>query len=114
MNEIDPMFAITLQRDTVEIGGNVGQLSIGGLPPGVQNDSLTWVPVRGYTRKQGGLPAPTDFPDEVSHRLFFFTEVSDLYRRTLLHGRFRLTTSFWMVSYCLAQIYRLRAFHFRR
>jgi hypothetical protein len=47
------MFAITLQRDTVEIGGNVGQLSIGGLPPGVQNGSLTWVPVRGYTRKQG-------------------------------------------------------------
>ncbi|KAG2138469.1 aspartic peptidase domain-containing protein [Suillus clintonianus] len=50
-----PMFAIALQRDTIEIGGNEGMLSIGGLPLGVQNESLTWVPVRKYTLQQGGL-----------------------------------------------------------
>lgn len=50
-----PMFVIALQRDTIEIGGNEGMLSIGGLPPGVQNASLTWVPVRKYTLQQEGL-----------------------------------------------------------
>jgi hypothetical protein len=50
-----PMFVIALQRDTIEIGGNEGMLSIGGLPPGVQNESLTWVPVRKYTLQQEGL-----------------------------------------------------------
>ncbi|KAF9444497.1 acid protease [Macrolepiota fuliginosa MF-IS2] len=64
-HEIEPMFALTLQRDTIDIGGNVGQLSIGGLPPGVQNTSLTWVSVRGYTQSQGGLPPPPDSPNEV-------------------------------------------------
>jgi hypothetical protein len=49
------MFAIALQRDTIEIGGNEGMLSVGGLPPGVQNESLTWVPVRKYTLQQDGL-----------------------------------------------------------
>lgn len=67
------MFVVTLQRDTIEIGGNAGQLSIGGLPPGVQSDNLTWVPVRGYTQDQGGLPVPLDSPGEVS-RLFTFYE----------------------------------------
>ncbi|KAG1731757.1 aspartic peptidase domain-containing protein [Suillus lakei] len=51
----EPMFAIALQRDTIEIGGNEGMLSIGGLPPGVQNESLTWAPVRKYTLQQDGL-----------------------------------------------------------
>jgi hypothetical protein len=64
--EIDPLFTVSLQRDTVEIGGNSGQLSLGALPPGIENDSFTWVPVRGYTRSQGGLPAPLDSPTEVS------------------------------------------------
>jgi len=50
-----PMFTIALQRDTIEIGGNEGMLSVGGLPPGVQNESLTWVPVRKYTLQQDGL-----------------------------------------------------------
>ncbi|KAH7925266.1 acid protease [Leucogyrophana mollusca] len=60
-----PMFAITLQRDTIEIGGNQGTLSIGELPPGVQNSSLTWVPVRGYPPSQSGLTPPVDSPNEV-------------------------------------------------
>ena len=43
------MFTITLQRDSVDIGGNIGILSLGKLPSGVNNDSLTWVKARGYT-----------------------------------------------------------------
>lgn len=62
-----PMFTVTIQRDTIDIGGNVGLFSIGELPLGVQNDSLTWVDVRTYTPSQGGLPAPADSPQEVGH-----------------------------------------------
>jgi len=60
-----PMFSITLQRDTVDIGGNIGMLSIGDLPSGVLNETLTWVPVRGYSYSEGGIPAPPDSPHEV-------------------------------------------------
>lgn len=49
---------ITLQRDTIDISGN-GQLTIGELPSGIDNSSLTWVPVRLYTPDDGGLQAPT-------------------------------------------------------
>ncbi|KIJ55013.1 hypothetical protein M422DRAFT_153182, partial [Sphaerobolus stellatus SS14] len=62
-----PMFTITLQRETVEIGGNIGQLTIGNLPDGVSNNSLTWVPVRRYSQAQGGTPGPSDSPNEVGH-----------------------------------------------
>lgn len=62
-----PMFAITLQRDTVDIGGNVGSLSIGELPNGIQTDSLTWVPLRAYTPQEGGLPPAPEAPNEVSY-----------------------------------------------
>lgn len=60
-----PMFSITLQRDTIQIGGNEGMLSIGQLPPSVQSESLTWVSVRGYSPSQGGLNPPSDAPGEV-------------------------------------------------
>lgn len=60
-----PMFSITLQRDTIQIGGNEGMLSVGQLPPTVQSESLTWVNVRGYPPTQGGLNAPSDAPGEV-------------------------------------------------
>lgn len=63
------MFSITLQRDSVDIGGNVGQLSIGELPANVQTDSLTWVPLRAYTAEEGGLPPAPEAPDEVSCRI---------------------------------------------
>ena len=36
----EPSFTVTLQRDTLDIGGNIGMLSIGELPETVQNDSL--------------------------------------------------------------------------
>jgi hypothetical protein len=60
-----PMFSVALQRDTIEIGGNEGMLSIGALPPTVKSESLTWVPVRGYPPDQGGLKPPPDAPGEV-------------------------------------------------
>ena len=61
-----PLVTITLQRDTVDVGGNLGMLSIGELPRGVKADSLTWVSLRGYTTAEGGLPAPAESPNEVS------------------------------------------------
>lgn len=36
-----PSITISLQRDTIHFGGNVGLLSIGELPDGVTNKSLT-------------------------------------------------------------------------
>ncbi|KIJ46017.1 hypothetical protein M422DRAFT_778570 [Sphaerobolus stellatus SS14] len=59
-----PMFTITLQRDSFDLGGDIGQLTIGKLPDGVSNDSLTWVPVRLYSQEQGGFPPSSDSPDE--------------------------------------------------
>lgn len=64
-----PLFTIALQRDTVEVGGNVGLLSIGALPNWMKNESVTWVPVRMYTKEQGGLPPPPDSPNEVCYLL---------------------------------------------
>jgi hypothetical protein len=60
----NPMFAITLQRDTIDIGGT-GQLTIGKLPDGISNSSLTWVPVRLYTQNDGGLAPPNFAPNEI-------------------------------------------------
>lgn len=61
-----PMFVTTLQRDTLDIGGNMGMLSIGELPAGIKSDSLTWVPIRAYTAQEGGLPPSPAAPNEVS------------------------------------------------
>ncbi|KIJ62345.1 hypothetical protein HYDPIDRAFT_94748 [Hydnomerulius pinastri MD-312] len=60
-----PMFTVALQRDSIQIGGNEGMLSIGELPPSVKSENLTWVPVRGYPPDQGGLMPPPDAPKEV-------------------------------------------------
>ena len=35
------MFTITLQRDSIDIGENMGILLLGKLPTAVNNDSLT-------------------------------------------------------------------------
>ena len=61
-----PMFTITLQRNTIDVGGNAGMLSIGEMPSGVTEDKLTWVPLRNYTADEGGMPGPPDSPNEVS------------------------------------------------
>jgi len=60
-----PMFAITLQRDTIDVGGNEGALTVGRLPEGVDNSSIIWVPVRLYATEDGGQNAPTFAPNEV-------------------------------------------------
>ncbi|EIN13008.1 acid protease [Punctularia strigosozonata HHB-11173 SS5] len=60
-----PMFTISLQRDTIEIGGNDGALTVGRLPDGVDNSSLTWVPVKLYSPAVGGIQPPTFAPNEV-------------------------------------------------
>lgn len=60
-----PIVAISLQRDTVDIGGNQGMLSIGELPAGLAMEDLTWVPLRGYNIAEGGLPPPEESPNEV-------------------------------------------------
>lgn len=60
-----PLFTIALQRDSVDIGGNTGMLSIGELPDGVDNNTLTWAQVRGYPPFAGGLVAPPDSPNEL-------------------------------------------------
>ncbi|KAJ3502218.1 hypothetical protein NLJ89_g8983 [Agrocybe chaxingu] len=59
------MVSVTLQRNTVDIGGNIGMLSIGELPPGVNASELTWVPLRAYDYDDGGIPGPPDAPNEV-------------------------------------------------
>lgn len=54
----DATAQITLQRDTIDISGK-GELTIGELPSGIDNSSLTWVPVRLYPPGDGGLQAPS-------------------------------------------------------
>ncbi|KAH9923808.1 aspartic peptidase domain-containing protein [Fomitopsis serialis] len=73
-----PLVATTLQRDTFQIGGNAGMLSIGGLPAGLQTSQLTWVPVRGYSKDEGGLPPPSNSPNEV-YPLVWEVAVDDVY-----------------------------------
>ncbi|KAJ6482629.1 aspartic peptidase domain-containing protein [Mycena sanguinolenta] len=55
------MFTISLQRNTMDIGGNAGVLSLGELPAGVQESALTWAPVRKYP---SALQAPANSPNE--------------------------------------------------
>ncbi|KAJ7049946.1 aspartic peptidase domain-containing protein [Mycena amicta] len=59
-----PMFAISLQRSTIDISGT-GALTLGSLPAGVDNSTITWVPVRLYTPAEGGIDPPSFAPDEV-------------------------------------------------
>jgi len=64
-NELQaPMFSISLQRNTIDIGGE-GMLTVGKLPDGIDNSSLTWVPVRLYSEAEGGMTPPTFARDEV-------------------------------------------------
>jgi len=60
-----PMFTITLQRDIIDISGSNGLLTVGNLPNGIDNSSLTWVPVRLYKPEDGGMNPPTFAPNEI-------------------------------------------------
>ena len=57
-----------LQRDMIDVSGSNGALTIGKLPDGIDNSSLTWVPVRLYKPGDGGMNPPTFAPDEVCFR----------------------------------------------
>ncbi|KAJ6586051.1 aspartic peptidase domain-containing protein [Mycena capillaripes] len=59
-----PMFTVSLQRSTIDVSGT-GALTLGRLPDGIDNSSLTWVPVRLYNPAEGGIRAPTFAPGEV-------------------------------------------------
>ncbi|KAH7890581.1 aspartic peptidase domain-containing protein [Phlebopus sp. FC_14] len=85
-----PMFTVTLQRDAIEVGGNEGILSVGDLPPTVKNESLTWVPVRGYSPEQGGLRPPSDAPSEV-YPIAWEIPVDDVYFDGIKLPRSRLS-----------------------
>jgi hypothetical protein len=67
---------ITLQRNTIDIGGNEGSLTIGELPNGISNSSLTWVPVRLYPSNVGGLTPPSFASDEVYPLCAFYDMLS--------------------------------------
>lgn len=55
---------ISLQGSRNGIPGT-GQLTIGRLPAGVNNASVTWVPVRLYDAENGGLDPPSFAPNEI-------------------------------------------------
>jgi len=59
-----------LQRDVIDISGSHGALTIGKLPDGIDDSSLTWVPVRLYEPGDGGLSPPTFAQDEVGFHPF--------------------------------------------
>lgn len=59
-----PMFTVQFQRGALDKSGH-GALTIGKLPDGIDNSSLTWVPVRRYGSHEGGLHAPSFAPEEV-------------------------------------------------
>ena len=73
-----PIVVISLQRDTVDIGGNQGMLSIGELPAGLAMEDLTWVPLRAYTAAEGGLPAPEESPNEVHQNARIFSTLMNV------------------------------------
>jgi len=60
-----PMVVVSLQRNSIDVGGNLGMLSIGELPAGIDSSALTWIPLRRYSSDVGGIPAPADSPSEV-------------------------------------------------
>ncbi|KAH9480354.1 Pepsin A [Psilocybe cubensis] len=59
-----PMFTIESQRTAIDTSGR-GALTIGQLPEGIDNSTLTWVPVRLYSPDEGGLIAPSFAPGEI-------------------------------------------------
>ncbi|KAI0760509.1 aspartic peptidase domain-containing protein [Fomes fomentarius] len=64
-----PMFAVTLQRDTIDITGT-GQLTIGQLPDGIDNSSITWIPVHLYnnvTNSTTAFPIHWEVPLDAIH-----------------------------------------------
>ncbi|EDR10123.1 uncharacterized protein LACBIDRAFT_318129 [Laccaria bicolor S238N-H82] len=89
-----PMFTVTLQRDAIQVGGNVGMLSIGEMPSGVSEHNLTWVPIRAYPYL---LPAPTDSPNEM-YPLTWEIPLDDVYLDGVKLPRSTLSSPFITLS----------------
>ncbi|KAF7306019.1 Peptidase A1 domain-containing protein [Mycena chlorophos] len=70
-----PMFTITLQRDTVDVGGNEGLITLGELPAGYAASELTWNNLRTYPDV---LTPPPNAPNEV-YPLAWEIFVDDVY-----------------------------------
>jgi len=100
-----PIVAVSLQRDTVDIGGNQGILSVGELPADIATEDLNWVPLRRYTAAEGGLPAPDDFPNEVRFQCASTLGLNEHWiRSTLLLGKLLSTTYILMGGSCHGQL----------
>ncbi|KZW00274.1 acid protease [Exidia glandulosa HHB12029] len=87
----EPLIAVTLQRETIDPGGNVGMLSLGGFPASVDRDKLTWVDVRGYTAVQAGLPETVQDVD--TYPLAWEIPLDDVYLDGKLLPRTNLTST---------------------
>jgi len=99
-----PIVAVSLQRDTVDIGGNQGILSVGELPADIAAEDLNWVPLRRYTAAEGGLPAPDDFPNEVRFQCASTLGLNEHWNRsTPLLGKLVSTTYILMGGSCHGQ-----------
>ena len=59
----DPLFAVTLQRNTIDVSGH-GEITIGQLPDEIEESDITWVPVRLYDPAEGGMAPPSFAPNE--------------------------------------------------
>jgi len=54
-------------HSTIDVGGNVGMLSIAELPEGVVKEELTLIPLRTYLKADGGIPGLPDSLIKVMH-----------------------------------------------
>lgn len=73
----EPQVAITLQRNTIDIGGNFGMLSIGELPVGVKSSDLTWVSLRNYSDALGDILNQAVSTSEVSSSVSVGGDIPD-------------------------------------
>ena len=89
------IFQISLDRHTNGLDGK-GLLTIGNFPKGVDNSSLTWVPVRLYADKDGGMSTFSSAPNEVR----IYIEIIDL----------NLTWICTLYRYILSKLYRAKFF----
>jgi hypothetical protein len=95
---------VSLQRDTIDISGH-GMLTVGKLPDGIDNSSLTWVPVRLYSPEDGGMSPPTFAPEEVCREFYRKGSIVDaipIFRCILRTSCLRLSTVIELMTFPLA------------
>lgn len=55
---VSPQISISLGHSIINGTREDGQITLGGLPVDVTNDSLNWIPVRRYSKEQNGVVVP--------------------------------------------------------